>query len=193
MKIERSTIVSFILLVLIASLYRIVPNRPMGFAPQIAMAIFAGSVITNRKASFLLPLLSMFISDLFYQVLFTNGLTHISGFYSGQLTNYILIGLVTVVGFMVKKDNVRSIVYGAVFGATAYFIASNLLVWLSGGLDINNMPYAKSLSGLAYCYAAAIPFYRASIYATLLFSGVLFGGYYLVNRYVLSKNNTVTA
>ena len=90
MKINKNTVWSLVLLVVIASLYRIIPNRPTGFAPQIAMALFAGSIIKDKKYSFLLPLLSMFISDALYEVLYINGLTQIAGFYSGQYINYIL-------------------------------------------------------------------------------------------------------
>ena len=49
MKINKSVVLSFILLVVIASLYRIMPGRPLGFAPQIAMALFGGAVIKDRK------------------------------------------------------------------------------------------------------------------------------------------------
>jgi hypothetical protein len=61
MKIDKKLIVSFILLILIASLYRIMPGRPYGFAPQIAMAIFGGAIIKNKKFAFLLPILAMFV------------------------------------------------------------------------------------------------------------------------------------
>ena len=89
MKIDKSTLVSFILLVLMASLYRVMPGRPFGFAPQVAMALFAGSVVNDKKLSFLLPILSLFISDVIYEVLYRNGLSTIGGFYDGQLLNYI--------------------------------------------------------------------------------------------------------
>ena len=68
MKIDKSIIVSFILLVIIASLYRIMPGRPLGFAPQNAMALFSGSIVKDKKFSFLLPILSMLISDIIYEI-----------------------------------------------------------------------------------------------------------------------------
>ncbi|HTB53426.1 MAG TPA: DUF6580 family putative transport protein [Ferruginibacter sp.] len=184
MKIDKSTIVSFILLVLIASLYRVMPGRLFGFAPQIAMALFAGSVVKDKKLSFLLPILSLFISDIIYEVLNRNGLSAIEGFYHGQLLNYILFAAITIFGFFIQKENIIEIALGAIAGATGYFILSNFGVWISGGLDINNIPYPKTVLGLVECFRAAIPFYKMSIYSTLFFSAVLFGGYYLVNKYV---------
>ncbi|HMG83676.1 MAG TPA: DUF6580 family putative transport protein [Ferruginibacter sp.] len=185
MKIDKSTIVSFILLIVIASLYRVLPGRPFGFAPQIAMALFAGSVVTDKRLSFLLPILSLFISDVMYEVLYRNGLSTISGFYDGQLLNYALFAAITVVGFNLRKENVLDIIAGSLVGATAYFVFSNFGVWLVGGLDINSVPYPKTAIGFVNCLAAGVPFYKMSVYSTLVFSTILFGGYYLVNKYVV--------
>ena len=82
------------------------PGRPFGFAPQIAMAIFGGAVIKDKKFAFLLPLLSMFISDALYELLYRNGIGNMRGFYEGQVTNYILFGLMTVFGFFIKSIKV---------------------------------------------------------------------------------------
>ena len=77
MKITKQLAGSFILLIVIASLYRIMPGRPYGFAPQIAMAIFGGAVIKDKKFAFLLPLLAMFVSVCLVQILYINERGHI--------------------------------------------------------------------------------------------------------------------
>jgi hypothetical protein len=182
MKIERSILVSFVLLVLIASLYRLLPGRPLGFAPQIAMALFSGSIIKNKRYSFLMPILSMLFSDIIYEILFQYKISSIPGFYGGQIENYILFSSVTLIGFLIQKQNWFKILTGGVAGATFYFLTSNFLVWIAGGLAINNLPYAKTLEGLLTCYAAAIPFYLGSLYATIIFSVILFGGYRLFSK-----------
>jgi signal transduction histidine kinase len=187
MKKETSIVVSFVLLVLLASLYRILPGRPLGFAPQIAMALFAGSIVKDKKFSFLLPLFSMLISDIIYEVLFHYNLAPVPGFYSGQFVNYLLFVGLTVVGFAVNQTKPIQILTGAIAGTTLYFVLSNFAVWIGGGLDIANLPYPKTMAGLLHCYAEAIPFYRGSLYATLIFSGVLFGGYFLINKYFMQK------
>lgn len=183
MKIDKSVIVSFILLVVIASLYRVMPGRPLGFAPQIAMALFGGSVIKDKKLSFLLPLLSMLISDIIYEILFVAHISPIKGFYSGQALNYALFAGITFIGFYIKKENVLSILAGSLVGATVFFLLSNFGVWIGGGLDINNVPYPKTFDGLIYCYTAALIFYKGALLSTLFFSAVLFGGYYAVNKF----------
>src|SRR4030095_15884943 len=106
---KKTTILFFVLLVIVCGLYRAWDNRPMGFAPQIAIALFAGSVIKDKRFSFLVPLFSMLISDLVYQFLYSRGLTQIRGFYEGQWANYILFTAITVIGFFIRYNKIASI------------------------------------------------------------------------------------
>ena len=105
MKNKKSILLTFLALIVVAALYRIVPGRPFGFAPQIAMALFAGAVIKDRKFAFALPLFSMILSDVIYELLFISGLSIMQGFYEGQFTNYILFTLLTAGGFLIRKIN----------------------------------------------------------------------------------------
>lgn len=178
MRQTKQIIISFILLVLIASLYRIMPGRPYGFAPQIAMAIFGGAIIKDKRFAFLLPLLSMFVSDALYEVLYRNGVGNIPGFYEGQITNYILFSAMTVFGFLITKINFSKIFIAALAAPTAYFLLSNFLVWLGGG----GLQRPKTFTGLVQCYNDAFPFYAWSVAASLIFSAILFGCYYVYAR-----------
>ena len=187
MKKNNSIITSIVLLVIIASLYRVLPGRPLGFAPQIAMALFAGSIVKDKKFAFILPLLTMLFSDIIYEVLFQFKVSSIPGFYNGQILNYLLFAVLTVVGFAIQKSNPVQILAGAISGTLVYFLLSNFTVWIGGGLAINNLPYPKTMDGLIACYTAAIPFLRGSFYATLIFSAILFGGYALFTKYFEQK------
>ena len=42
--------------------------------------------------------------------------------------------------------------------------------------------YTQNYSGFINCYIAAIPFFKTSIVADLVYSGVLFGAYYLIQQ-----------
>lgn len=181
MKITKQITTGFILLIVIASLYRIMPGRPFGFAPQWAMAIFAGAIIKNKKFAFLLPLLSMFISDALYEVLYRNGVGNIQGFYEGQITNYILFTSLTVFGFLIKNYNIGRIALASVAAPTAYFLISNFMVWQSAS-PLAGLQRPKTLDGLLLCLGDGLPFYIWSINATLIFSAILFGGYYLITK-----------
>ena len=181
MKISKQVLLSFVLLIIIASLYRITPGRPFGFAPQIAMAIFGGAVIKDKKLAFLLPLLSMFISDALYELLYRNGVGNISGFYEGQLTNYILFGAMTAFGFFIKKINVSQILLASLAAPTAFFILSNFFVWLSNS-PAAGLQRPKTFNGLLMCLNDGLPFYPWSVASTLIFAAILFGGYYLFSK-----------
>jgi len=190
MKSSKYLVWSFLLLVLIAALYRIIPSRPFCFAPQWAMAVFAGAVVKDRKWAFLLPALSMFISDLLYQVLYHGGLTSIPGFYEGQWQNYLLFTLLVFVGMAVRKINVLQIALASFAAPTLYFLVSNFLVWASNGIT-RGLDRPKTFDGLMLCYADGIPFYKMSILSTLVFSGILFGSFYLLKQSV--KQQTLKA
>ena len=187
MKLNKSNLLILFVLILACALYRVWDTRPMGFAPQIAMALFAGSVIKDKRFAFLFPILSLFISDLLYQFLYVQGLTTIKGFYSGQILNYLVIASVTIIGFFINKNKIGQIFAGSLAGAVYFFLVSNFTVWIGGGWDINNQPYQRSFSGLLLCYSEALPFFKWSVLSTLLFNGVFFGSYYLLGKSILKK------
>ena len=183
MKLSRHTLISFLLLIVIAAIYRAIPGRPWGFAPQFAMAIFGGSVLKDKKMAFLLPILSLLISDLVYEILYINGITEIKGFYAGQVENYLLFASLTIVGFFVDQKNIGSIIKGSLASPTIFFFASNLMVWIGSG----GFQHPKTFAGLMLTYVDGIPFYTNSLVATICFSTILFGGHYLLQKWAISK------
>ena len=187
MKLNKSNLLILFILILACALYRVWDSRPMGFAPQIAMALFAGSVSKDKRFAFLFPILSLFISDLLYQFLYTQGLTTIKGFYGGQVLNYLLIASVTIIGFFINKKKIGQIFVGSLAGAVYFFLASNFAVWVGGGLDINNQPYPRSFNGLLLSYSEALPFFKWSVISTLVFNGIFFGSFYLLGKSILKK------
>ena len=187
MKLNRSNLLILLILIVACALYRAWDSRPMGFAPQIAMALFAGSVIKDKRFAFLFPILSLFISDALYQFLYVQGLTTIKGFYSGQWQNYLLIASITIIGFFINKNKIGQLFIGSLAGAVYYFVISNFMVWIGGGLDINNEAYERSFNGLMLCYTEALPFFKWSVLSTLIFNGVFFGFYYLLGKSALKK------
>jgi hypothetical protein len=187
MKLSKSIFWSFALLMIVAALYRVIPGRPYGFAPQWAMAIFAGAVIKDKKFALAIPVLSMFFSDMLYQILYTSGLSDMPGFYQGQWQNYTLFGLMTFIGFMVRRINIPSIISASLIAPTVYFFLSNLILW-AGWNGTRGLGRPKTFSGLMQCFTDALPFYRTSLIATLVFSGIFFGTYFLI-----SKNAAKTA
>ena len=189
MKLGKTIVWSFILLILVAALYRVIPGRPYGFAPQWAMAIFAGVIIKDKKFALIIPVLSMFFSDMFYQILYASGLSDMQGFYEGQWQNYLLFGMLTLIGFLIKKINVLNVLLASIAAPTIYFILSNLVLW-GGWSGTRGLGRPKTWDGLLLCYNDALPFYRTSLISTLVFSAILFGSFYIISR---NSTKTITA
>ncbi|MGV3658128.1 MAG: DUF6580 family putative transport protein, partial [Chitinophagaceae bacterium] len=61
MKLNKTLVFAFVLMIIAASVYRVWDGRPWGFVPQMAIALFAGAVIKDKKWAFAMPLLSMFL------------------------------------------------------------------------------------------------------------------------------------
>lgn len=178
MKINKSIIWSLIVMVVIAALYRIIPGRPAGFEPLTALAIFSGAIIKDKKLAFVLPLLSMFISDVLYQVLYKAGVSSIAGFYPDQWVNYLLYASVVVFGFFIKHVRVINVLVVALAAPTYFFLVSNFLTWTGvGGYQM----YPLTGEGLYNCYVVALPFYKMGLISCVFFSAVLFGGWYFIN------------
>jgi hypothetical protein len=175
MRSNKNLLITLAIMIIVAALYRVIPNRPMGFAPHWAMALFGGAIIKDKKLAFALPIFSMFVSDLLYHLLYINGLTQISGFYEGQVTNYILFAGMTVIGFLMKKINILNIAVFSLVICTAFFLLSNFFVWNAGG----GFGRPHTFAGLMQSYEDGLPFFRNSIIATLAFSAVLFGAWKL--------------
>ena len=184
MKLNKSTLLAFGLLILSCSIYRAMPDRPFGFAPQWAMAIFGGAVLKDKRLAFLLPLISMLISDTIYQIFFQNGVSEIWGFYKGQISNYILFSSLVIFGLMIRKINWLKIMTASVAAPSAFFLISNFLVWIGGG--------GYNRATLIEAYADGVPFYQMSLLATPLFSLVMFGVYFLIReRSLVPKHQVV--
>jgi hypothetical protein len=180
MKLNKKLLVSVVLIIVVSAIYRVSPLREYGFAPQWAIAIFSGFLFAdNKKWAFALPLLSMLLSDVLYEILFSMKLTNIQGFYGfGQIVNYALFALVTCIGFFIKQLNAVKVATASIVAPSVFFLLSNFDVW------ITNTGYlrSKTLAGLMQCYVDGLPFYKNSIIGTLFFSTLLFGAYYFITN-----------
>lgn len=163
------------LVIVVSAAYRVSPLRQYGFAPQWAIAIFSGFLFSNNKKwAFAIPLISMLLSDVMYEILYAMKLTDIYGFYGkGQIVNYALFALITAVGFFIKNLNIARIAIASFVAPTIFFLLSNFSVW------IGNTGYQRST--LLACYADGLPFYKNSVIGTIIFAAILFGTYYFVS------------
>jgi hypothetical protein len=70
---------------------------------------------------------------------------------------------------LLRKVTALRVAAGVIASATSFFLLSNFVVWVGGGM------YPHSAAGLAACYVAALPFYANDLISTGALSAVLFG------------------
>jgi hypothetical protein len=68
-----------------------------------------------------------------------------------------------------KTISMRRVIGSSLFIAISFFVISNFSVWVEWHM------YPKTLSGLAACYIAALPFFRNSVVSEVLCSSLTFG------------------
>ena len=180
-KQQTSSIIIAILLILAAATSRVL-MYPHNFSPMIGMAIFAGAVIKDKKLAFALPLFSMFLSDLMFEVF-----NIAPGFWGwGQLVGYGIFALVTVIAFNLKKINVLSIAGYSIMSSVIFFLLSNTSFFILDNPIYHTYP--QNFNGFIDCFDKALPFFRTSLCADLVYSGILFGAYYGAQQYAVKRS-----
>lgn len=189
MKISRQTILFYFILVALTVIVKIICAPQINFSgisTIIAIALFAGLTTTNKKAAFLLPLTALFISDVLIQVLHALNLFPYAGFYGGQIYNYGLFILVTLIGIGFRNYRTAGIFAAALAGPTLFFLLSNFIVWKTQGTV---MGYSNDVSGLMQSYALGLPFYRNSLISTIIFLPAFIVSYHWIKYGKFSLQN----
>ena len=152
--------------IIAAAALRLVPHPP-NFTPIGAMALFSGAYLGRRGLAFVAPLAAMLLSDA------------VLGFYSGMQYTYFAVAVVVLIGWAISaRISPLRVGAGALASSVLFFLVSNFGTWLSSGM------YPHTFDGLAACYVAAIPFFQNTLAGDLFFSGLLFGGFALLERAV---------
>jgi len=158
------------LIIFLVSLTRILPHPP-NFTPILALAIFGGAFLTNKRTALCIPVIAMFLSDL------------IIGFHSQIYAVYLCIIVLSLLGNMIEKRNILNLGIVGISGSLLFFIVTNFSVWLTDGL------YPLNVTGLMQCYIMAIPFFHNTLISTIIFLAILFTGYSLIEKRFLKILN----
>lgn len=146
-------------MIVLCVVLRIVPHPP-NFAPVGATAVMAGRTLPAWLA-LVTAFAAMFIADVAL----------------ARLHGYAIVSTVTPFiygGFAIQALLGRALrrrrggaIGAAILGATAFFVLSNFGVWAMGTL------YPPSAHGLYLCYAAALPFFGATLAGDVLWTAAL--------------------
>jgi len=165
-------------MIFLAALSRLIPH-PQNFAPIGGMALFGAAYFTKRHWAFIVPIVSMWISDLVLTNMVYAHSENFLWFYRGSLFTYGALALIALLGiFALKKVRITNLVASALGASVIFFIVSNFGVWFSGTM------YPMNLGGLAACYAAGLPFFPNTVLGDLVYTGILFGAFELGVRKV---------
>ncbi|MCB9064507.1 MAG: hypothetical protein H6551_05110 [Chitinophagales bacterium] len=165
-------------LILLAVVARIV-NHEMdiyNLAPVAAIGLFAGSVLEDKRFAYLLPLLAMFISDAYIEIF-----SKWDGFYG--ISQYFVYGgliIATLLGTTMKNRKPLRIAGYSIAGSAIFFVLSNFGTFLTGY-------WGTGIEGLTATYIAAIPFAKNTFLGDLMFSGMLFGAFALLENALYGK------
>lgn len=157
------TIVVSVMILLVAAL-RIVPH-PWNLAPIGALALFSGAMIRDRRIAFALPLIALFLGDIFI------GFHKLIPFIYASFLVSVMIG-----GWLKDNRTVVRIGGATLLGAIQFFIVSNFAMWAVGGF------YPRTFAGLITCFVAAIPFFWNTLAGDALYVALLFGSFALAER-----------
>jgi hypothetical protein len=156
------------LFVLLAALSRVLPHLP-NFTPLAAIALFGGAYFSSRFLSFLIPVLSLWISDLVLNNFIYQSNSFV-WFYSGFYWVYGSFLLIVCLGLYFQKSiSLLSLIGLSLSSSILFFLITNFGVWLGSSI------YPQTLSGLTMCYVAGLPFFTNTVLGDLFYCAVLFG------------------
>ena len=148
---------------------------PWNFSPVAATCVFCAAVVPQRHRTALLLAGLMLGGDFLIDLL--------TGFRWWTVRNqfvqlwvYACVGIVAACGRQIRSQ--PGLLTGmplALLGEAAFFVITNLAMWLSGLLPGQEAPiYPPTFAGLTACYVAALPFFGRSLLSAAIYSGLFF-------------------
>jgi len=168
-------------LTVLGALARLAPHPP-NFAPVGGTSLFAGARLPVWQA-YLVPLALMAITDPIVASFY--GVPAFSRF---QLFMYGSFLISVWLGRRLRGTQSVSRIAGVtLLNSIQFFLITNFGSWLWF------QSYPRTLSGLASCYTAAIPFFGWTLGGDLFYTGVLFGLYAWLTRTVAPQERVAVA
>lgn len=148
-------------------------NYPWGFSPMLAVGLYAGAFITNRKHSVMLILGTQLLGDL---AIWAISRDVANAFDLASIGVYLAYPLcVWLGGSLSENRSFGRVQAGSLLSCLAFFLVTNFGVWALGRFNSQGMApmYPATIRGLLNCYYLGIPFANEFI-STPIFAGLLF-------------------
>lgn len=157
-------------IILATALFRLLPHWP-NMTPIAAIALFGAAFFERKWLGLVVPLLAMLLSDA------------LIGFHGSMGAVYFSFALTWLIGlYLLRQPSAGRVALASVTSSVLFFLITNFAVWYGSTF------YPQTAAGLMSCYLAGMAFYNGTsfflngIVGDLFFSGLLFGGYYLLQQ-----------
>jgi hypothetical protein len=168
-----------IALILFVAFSRVIPHMP-NYSPMTAVALFGMVHFDKKWLAILVTFIATFLSDLVLNnTLYAHMFTGFTVFYEGFIWQYLALAIISIIGlYVIKKLSAKNVIFASIISTAAFFLISNFGAFLSLPM------YPKTFFGLTSALTAGVPFLKATLLSDLVYSSLLFGGYYLLqSRY----------
>ncbi|MEK6555179.1 MAG: DUF6580 family putative transport protein [Bdellovibrionota bacterium] len=146
---SRFTILFFIAATLIALASRWLPH-PDNFSAMGGLLFLCGYLVVRDRAVLPVALAALLVIDL------------LIGLYAGVEWVYLGYVAILALGWTSSKTRVGMVGIANAVAAVAFFVLSNIGVWLSSGL------YPQTSEGLRQCFLMALPFFHMTFVSQVL-------------------------
>jgi hypothetical protein len=149
-------------MIVFAAVARLIPHPP-NFTPIGAMALFGGACLADRRLAILMPLVTLFLSDLFL------GPHVLIPVVYGSFALNVLLGR-----WLRSRRTVVNTAAVTLLGSVHFFVTTNFACWL--------LWYSHTVEGFVTCYVSAIPFFQNTLLGDAVYAACLFGALALAER-----------
>jgi len=166
-------IIAITAIIFTAALLRLIPHAP-NFSPIGAIALFGGAYLSRKYLAYLIPFAALLLSDVFL------------GFYGiGMLVTYGAFAVSILIGSQLKKNLTwYNVAFASVASSVSFFLITNLVFFYPSAAGL----YTHDFAGVIQCYAAGLPFFQNTFASDLVYNGILFGSFYLLNVNIPALN-----
>lgn len=142
------------------------------FTPMGALALFGGAYFADKWKAGLLSVITLFVTDVFINYLYTSKL--ILWYGNSALWLYASLIIMVLIGSLIKKVNITNVLLASLASVAIHWLLTDIEPWLYSSY------YDKGLSGYGESLLMAIPFERNMLIADGIFGAILFGGFELI-------------
>lgn len=167
-----------LVLILLATLYRLLPTLDLGlsnFSPVMAIA-FCGAVYFRKRGMWVVPFVALALSDVYINHFYAShyGFNWSLG---GLAARTACFGVALLIGaWVAQRKSWLNLLNGGLLGAIVFYIVTNTQSWAGDAF------YAKTLAGWWQAltvghpeYPPTIFFFRNTLFGDLMFTGLFSG------------------